>query len=1171
MIELRRILLVDWSLFRVEQIDIAGMTGLIGANGAGKSAVIDAMQTVLTGANMSTIRFNASAQTASKSKRSIRDYCLGVVSLDDKGERSEPTRTHAYTYVVLGFVNRETGKEINLGVAFSASETRADEDCEALFMVRGGLMHRDDLLEPVSEDEVETRQWHAVRTLLRARGMEVDDGYGSASEFVEEALRALSPPGYPLDPRRFMRAFRNALMLKPVDNPTEFVRNYVLDVQPIKIERLRQSIDLYRSLTDRIANLKAQSASLAHVLGIVRRTNENERIIRLTQWEIARLRWEQFRREVRDLEARLETLQADANRKEQTAALTASALSRLEADVTRVELALNMSEPVQLAARYEAERGAEVSKRVTAAAPLTPFQDLAVKIGSLVERRIVIGRDDYLHAQLVSAAKAGLPAELSRWAHRLPEDWQDEAARIDGALAAINMGRLSAVQKAAGESFIAAEIEVRQVQDRIDGIEANLKRLKEGRSVIEAGTRALIVALWEEGIPAEPLCDLVEVTNEKWRQAAEAALGRSREALIVDPKHANRASTIYRAGRDDSFPQAELVNTTKTDATRAADANALATVIATQNLHARAFVDFRLGRLQMVEAVEKLLAAESAITPDRMMNSARSVKKLPRPQFLKLGRASADESRRLLETERSEFEARLAEKVRTTLRLREDRDLVDDVARALTAVRASGTTYAAVGTALAACEKRIAELEESVKEAKRKRDPKLLEELERLKSEAGRARSAKAVADKEAETARRELDLARGGYMKLRDSDLPARRSERRAAARQLPRLENRTAEISQLQALARNEHTDLLQGHIDKRQEDLRRCENDKRPRFQRELIASLSRHCQEFHVVLPSFSQEEATAQLVGPWAAAEKQRLDTHELVQYEQQCRSAQEEMTTAFRDDLLHQLHDAFEGIKETLADLNRHLKDRQFHGRDYYSFKSAPTATHADLIELVMESRRPDFQLPLFSTGANKAPDTAVGRAIQTIESILSDQRTKTEELEDARQYFTFELYIHDEQGKIRSTLSSRTGTGSGGEGQLPFYIAIGASLAATYLDRRSGKMGLGLAVFDEAFNRLDTAAICACSEFLQDLGLQIVLAAPDEKRHVFMEVLDTVVNVNRVGNDAYIMTEYPTEKARKALAQADPYRKGFAAFKAELVANEPADGAVLAPQEAAE
>jgi hypothetical protein len=86
------------------------------------------------------------------------------------------------------------------------------------------------------------------------------------------------------------------------------------------------------------------------------------------------------------------------------------------------------------------------------------------------------------------------------------------------------------------------------------------------------------------------------------------------------------------------------------------------------------------------------------------------------------------------------------------------------------------------------------------------------------------------------------------------------------------------------------------------------------------------------------------------------------------------------MTTAFRDDLLHRLHDAFEGIKETLIELNRHLKDRVFHGRDYYEFKPIKAPTHADMIELILESRRPDFQLPLFEKTAEGEPDTPILR-----------------------------------------------------------------------------------------------------------------------------------------------------------------------------------------------
>jgi hypothetical protein len=163
--------------------------------------------------------------------------------------------------------------------------------------------------------------------LLRARGLEVTDDYGSAADFVEESLRALSPPGFPLDPRRFIKAFRNALLLKPVDNPTDFVRTYVLDVPTIQVDRLRRSIELYRFLTGRIEQLKAQTASLVQVQRIVGRINENERVIHVSEWKIARLHWERFRRQLRQLQIHLKRLKEDAESKRREMVLTEARLS----------------------------------------------------------------------------------------------------------------------------------------------------------------------------------------------------------------------------------------------------------------------------------------------------------------------------------------------------------------------------------------------------------------------------------------------------------------------------------------------------------------------------------------------------------------------------------------------------------------------------------------------------------------------------------------------------------------------------------------------------------------------------------------------------------------------------------------------------------------------------
>ncbi len=1164
MIELRRIIVIDWYLFRAQQVDMRGMTAIIGPNGAGKSAIIDAVQTVLTGASIASIRFNPSAQSNVRSKRTLRDYCLGVVSLDEKGERSEPTRQNAYTYIVLVFEDLDDGSAVSLGVAFSASASRSDESCEARFIAKGALT-KDDLLAPVGDDEVETLQWHAVRTALRARDMEVDDAFSSATDFVAESLRALSPAGFPLDPRRFQKAFRNALLLKPVDNPTEFVRNYVLDVQPIQVDRLRRSIEHWRFLTSRIEQLKAQSASLTAILRVVARAVENERIIAVTSWQIALLEWETFRREARRQEEVLVRLRSDAAQADVEATAAAARHATLDADFKTVELSIRTSDGEQLAQMYESDKNLALGQRANAMAPIKEIDGLIAAIGNAVERNLLVRRDDLLHALLSAVVVARGKAALSDWHKPLPENWEDAAWHLDAALAAVDQERLAAVRNTFSDAHFNARVATKDIQDRIDLIDSNLKRMDQGLSPIDRGTRALIEQLRSHGIEAEPLCDLVEIHDDKWRMAAEAVLGRAREALIVESTGAVRALDIYREGGEHSFEHAEVINTTKTDGTRPAEKGSLAQVISTENRHARAFLNYRLGRLMMVETMDKMVAAENAITPDRMMQGGRTVRRLPKPEYLKLGRATQAQMRQQLQSERQELTQQLAEKAREVGRSEEEARLFEGMFAQFQKIRSANLTCLDSGAALAAFDRRLTDIEKNIEDARRNRDPKLMAELERLRTGAETAARVKSTAQRTLTEAQGARDRADGAYESYMQKNREVLSSVRRDRARQVRVGFPQATAMHDYRAEVGRIVTDTIPNLIAGYTADRDRRSTDRRSSLMREMTNALNKHSQDFHVS-PPFTAEEATPAAVEQWATSDKLRLDAHELVQYEEQCRNVASEMTSAFRDDLLHRLDDAFTGIKSTLNELNRHLKDRQFHGRDYYWFKAMEAPTHADMIDLVNESRRPDFNLPLFGNRSEDAK-SRIMCAVRQIECIVSNTEARTEEIEDPRKYFNFELYIQDENGKIRSSLSSRAGTGSGGEGQLPFYIAIGASLAATYQNRRTGQSGLSLAIFDEAFNRLDTKAIGACSDFMRDLGLQVVLATPDEKRHVFMEVVDTVVNVNRLGNQVMIDTELLTSKARDELVAADPYRKGFDVFKAEVVA---AEKAVATPQDQA-
>ena len=96
--QLERVHLVQFFLFEAQTLELDATTAIIAPNGAGKSALLDALQIVLLGGDRSRIRFNAQAGGSHRA-RTIRDYCLGVFRSGDEGRK----RRTATTYISLVF------------------------------------------------------------------------------------------------------------------------------------------------------------------------------------------------------------------------------------------------------------------------------------------------------------------------------------------------------------------------------------------------------------------------------------------------------------------------------------------------------------------------------------------------------------------------------------------------------------------------------------------------------------------------------------------------------------------------------------------------------------------------------------------------------------------------------------------------------------------------------------------------------------------------------------------------------------------------------------------------------------------------------------------------------------------------------------------------------------
>ena len=282
---------------------------------------------------------------------------------------------------------------------------------------------------------------------------------------------------------------------------------------------------------------------------------------------------------------------------------------------------------------------------------------------------------------------------------------------------------------------------------------------------------------------------------------------------------------------------------------------------------------------------------------------------------------------------------------------------------------------------------------------------------------------------------------------------------------------------------------------------------------------------------------------------WCQLKERQLEQDELRQYREAFTEARIQMEKDLTEGLINRLSDKFQKAKAQIDRLNRNLDGRHFTGQTYaFRYHINPTMkpvhTLADAI-----TKEPQLGLAMLD---DDTLDPRVKEGFRELMRRLSDEEL-VKDLQDYRKFFDFDLEMTNNRGQV-TTLSKRSVTGSGGQKQAPYYVAVGAAMAAAYYPKTShgDPEGLGLVVFDEAFNNLDAPNTQALLSFFADLHLQVVVAAPDKVRGMFLETVDTIVSVNRRPDtqEPVVTVTYPRLEARQALIDANPAHHGIEAFR---------------------
>jgi uncharacterized protein YPO0396 len=1130
MMELRHLAMVNWHLFDVADMQVSGHIGVLGENRSGKSTILDMAQVVLTGGNRWFLRLNAvagdSGRSRSGSKRSVVDYCLGALGEDQR------RRDEARTYIAMGFEDTDGIRPpVTIGMALEARKSDSKETVLALFVAVGAVLTSRDFIEQRGALQFPA-QWEDVRARIVAAVGEPNfvNHRDKAGDYVREYMRHLLPhaPYGEQNANALQKSIVNAMTLDHNQTATQFVRDYILEDSPIGIKELRESIQTYRNISDTIRKMREKLDALKALRTILTALEETLETKYREQWISKRAGWFAARATNRDFrdKQRIEGARRDA---------ASGELAFLDEDIKAIDKELERL--TGAIAEHDAKTGrksllqtstvaeqsalratAEFKKRVEAIRSLHPlcsmrgldFDDFIPALEKLVflAKDVDIGRV----SEEVSGAETAVTSSGAEW-----------LAKIDQARQKM-IGRVSTQRE--------------QLDEMLDRIRQHTSG--GARAYIEPATELLCRKLRQSGMAPRVLCDLVEVADTEWTAAAEALLGRDREAVFVDRPDIAAATALFKEGRRD-FRGASLVSLNKLEQFRTPPvARTFPSIFRSQDVDAMSFIMRRYGSVRLADSLSQFNEPGRAIMKDGLYDDGlvrthRSVE----PSSYKIGKSAQANAIRSLR-EQAEDLGRVLEGVTKAANAA---DAAYVALKALCAepcndLKASAAAFAAAQAEKADAQAGLKALDGADDGGLRdkKKAQQQLKELRR--TERTTQQSAFNKHDSEAKHFGRKL----GDGENVPGSDLNLKVAWS-IFLKHLPfygPAKGRAAYRARLDARANKNEAERHRAIAEKALQDAERSETE-RGQIERRVRDFLGGYFDDFGVS-SQVGTESEPLQEVKPWMDQLIQDIESNELRRYERQAREAADKAATLLRGEFINALTSRISKMERELQSLNRSLQAHPFHN-ERYSFHRTQMVEFQPILKIIEIGKTSPEALDMLFRG--DVPDDFPHKdTILALEALLEDPEKDFKEFEDYRNFYTFEIHMEDVVTGRSTRWETRRGTGSGAEQQVPIYVAIGASLAAVYgsAERRSGKpAGIALAMFDEAFSKMDGKNQRQMMSFYKNLGLQFVIAAPFEKRVAVLEHMDTIVEVDRIGEQSRATVVLLKEKAKRELMAIDP------------------------------
>ncbi len=1047
--KLTRVKLINWHRFTNVQIDLENSVLISGENGAGKSTLLDAIQFVVT---CSTNYFNKAAHE--NGKRKLTGYIRCKTGRENRPyERTGEISAH----VALEFYEEKRQKYFIVGAVVDSASEGQEKTVRYLMdgeRLEDGLFFQGKV--PRSIAQFRAGNGKKIKTWCTTEK--------DAKQMIKNRFGRLED--------KFFKLIPKAMAFRPIDDIKDFVYSYVLDEKEVNIDILRENVRTYQDLQRTLDKIKQRMGRLEKIEGFYRQVEDGTRKDRMYEYFLDRIEADILEEEIRQLESAIvhDTYRLERWNQE----IMEAQKEKEERQAIRDNLYAELASDKDFIARDEQQKKLlllEERERQLSGERQLLFTSVNIAKAEVNRLLQVPDADDCIRSYGEQLGQLEKTVRI--------DDFKDTLQKV----IAYKNHMSDRVYKRRAE----LDMNLRELSGQKKEWDLKIENLmKKKLSYPEEVTRVMN-AIREEfvriGRTPEPriLCEMLEITDDSWRNAVEGYLNTQRFYILVEPDNFDIALGTYdRLRREKKTYGVGLINTQNLEGYDTAPEGSLATVVTSGNKYARRYINMVLGKVTMCDHYSHLKKYKTAITREcmRYQNHVASAIKPAIFETPYIGKNAIRVQLEQAKHKSKELENQIKEKQNVLQKLEElqkplSTETDTDIKYRVDVLVELGNTAQEIKN----CRANIATLE--------KNSNMILKQIQLSELE-------KIIREKEEQIAR---DNRRVGQTEQNIENTKGRLADRQTS---LVGQKARCAEFA-----AGQEEDIVLWDHDYEKQLKDKSHEQFKenfarRRKANQTTIAKCTESMTNAMVEYKTAHDFGAAATLEGyPDFEAEYSKLKSSELLSYEEKVESARQSAEEEFREQFLAKLQENMKNAQTEFKELNRALRDIRF-SNEKYEFLFMPSKRYRHYYEMIMDDFNAVQGESIFSGLFHENHKEVIDELFERLALDHENSAKALDEFTDYRTYMDYDIRIlhSDDSYSLYSKVCEEK---SGGETQTPFYVTVAASFVQLYRNGIGGE-AVGLVMFDEAFNNMDDERIGGVLEFLRRLPLQILIAAPPDK-----------------------------------------------------------------------